>query len=96
MIENGVQHVIDKYEYKCTNDMDSTLVIGWLEIHIILHKLVPDTGRKQWLFDWINRPTVGSIFDPETGLTIDKAKGVISYDGTDYAFNPVFHLTSSA
>jgi hypothetical protein len=51
MIKEGVSQVIDKYGYKCTNKGDSQLVIRWLEILVILIKVVPNVGTRQEIFD---------------------------------------------
>jgi hypothetical protein len=94
MIKEGVSPVINKYEYQCTSKGDSKLVSGWLEILTILAKVVPNVGTRQEIFDWINRPYVGSYYNPELEIRIDKAKGVIISNGTTYEFTPVFLLTA--
>lgn len=93
MFDKGVIPVIEKYAYKCTNEGDSRLVIGWLEIVVILAKVVPNVGTRQEIWDWVNRPYVGTYSNPELRLEIDKAKGLISSNGITYEFTPVFFLT---
>lgn len=94
MNKEGVRPVIDKYGYTCTNEGDSRLVVGWLEILVILTKVVPNVGTRQEIFDWVNRPYVGTYSNPELQIEIDKAKGVISAKGITYEFTPVFLLTA--
>jgi len=95
MVETGVKPVINKYGYKCTNESDSRLVIGWIEILVILSKIVPDVSQRQEIFDWINGPYVGSLSIPNLGTKIDKSKGLISCNKTIYEFTPVFSLTAN-
>ncbi|KAF8250245.1 hypothetical protein K440DRAFT_659687 [Wilcoxina mikolae CBS 423.85] len=90
MAKDGVRPVVSKYGYVCTNGGDLPLVIGWLEVLIILAKVVPNAGTRQEIFNWINRDYVGSYANPVLGIEIDKARGVISCNGTTYEFTPVF------
>jgi len=90
MVKDGVRPVVSKYGYVCTNGGDLPLVIGWLEVLIILVKVVPNIGTRQEILDWINRNYVGSYSKPALGIEIDKARGVISCNGTTYEFTPVF------
>jgi hypothetical protein len=46
MLEKGVTPVIDKYGYKCTNKGDLRLVVRWLEIVVVLTKVVPNVGTR--------------------------------------------------
>ncbi|THU98589.1 hypothetical protein K435DRAFT_777365 [Dendrothele bispora CBS 962.96] len=90
MFVDGVQPVISRHKYACTNGSDMRLLIGWLEVLVILFKIVPDTSSRQSICDMINRDYVGSYFNTELGLRVDKYKGVISYKGFDHNFTPVF------
>ena len=53
MIKEGVKPVIKKYRYSCTNKSDKRLVTGWLEMLVILRKIVPDVSQRQ-------KPSTGS------------------------------------
>jgi hypothetical protein len=89
MIKDGVRPVIDKYGYKCKNGGDLQLVIGWLELLVILHKILPRIGSKRQFYDMLDKPWVGTFTDYNSGITIDKANGVVSVDGTNYKFTPL-------
>ena len=93
MLEEGVSSVISKYGYVCTNGGDLPLVVGWLEMHVILFKCVPNAGIRQQILDDVNRSYVGSYANPMLGIEINKAKGVVSCNGTTYLFTPVYHPT---
>jgi len=90
MGHTGVKEVVKKYGYKCTNESDAKLVVGWLEILLILCKVVPDVGDRQMVFDELNRPFVGSLQLIHWGLEIDKSKGIIKCNGETYEFTPVY------
>jgi len=95
MITDGVQPVIEKYGYKCTKQGDFNLVVGWLELSVLLFKLLHnDVMARRRICDSLNEPFVGSVTDYDTGINIDKANGVILYKGKTHRFTPVFHLTS--
>ncbi|PPR04498.1 LOW QUALITY PROTEIN: hypothetical protein CVT26_002409 [Gymnopilus dilepis] len=104
MTRDGVRPVMEKYGYRCARQGDVNLVIGWLELSIILFKILPDdVDVRQEIRDWIDAPHTGG-FDiiapgPEilgNGLSIDKVNGIISYQGKTYRFTPVYQLTSHA
>ncbi|RYP47637.1 hypothetical protein DL768_006335 [Monosporascus sp. mg162] len=90
MARDGVDEVVARYDYKCTNDSDKTLVIGWISVLVILARTVPDVSERQAIFDWINKGEVGSMTVPDLGLTIDKARGIVRTRDETFHFNPVF------
>lgn len=90
MVDEGVHAVITKYKYACTNGADMPVVVGWLELLVILAKVVPEAGRRQEIFDYINRGYVGTLHETVSGLKIDKAKGEITCNEKTYTFTPVF------
>jgi len=95
MLKDGVRPVVEKYGYQCTQKEDFDLLVGFLELLILLAKILPhNITARRVIRDIINEPYVGSVTDYDTGIEIDKAKGVISYQGKTYRFTPVFHLTS--
>jgi hypothetical protein len=99
MFQEGVRPVVSKHGYiqVCTNggDLPLVTVIGWLEVLVILVKVVPNTGTRQEILDWINKSNVGSYSNPILGIEIDKARGVLSCNGTTYQFTPVFRPTGA-
>jgi len=42
MFEDGVQPVIKKYGYQCARQGDFNLLVGWLELSILLVKILPN------------------------------------------------------
>ncbi|KAK7460684.1 hypothetical protein VKT23_009399 [Stygiomarasmius scandens] len=90
MLADGVRPVISRHKYACTNGSDMEFLIGWLELLVILYRIIPDVSIRQTIFDMINRGYVGSFSLIELGLYIDKSKGIISYKGVEYKFTPVF------
>jgi len=94
MIKDGVQPVIEKYGYRCARQDDLNLVVGWLEMTVLLFKLLPDVMERRRICDIIHGPYVGTLTDYGTGMNIDKVNGVILYQGKTHRFTPSFHLTS--
>lgn len=95
MLKDGVQPVIKKYGYQCARQGDFNLLVGWLELSILLVKILPDDiSARREIRDRVDEPYVGSVTDYATGIEIDKANGVILYQGKTHRFTPVFHLTS--
>lgn len=93
MSNEGVRAVISKYGYVCTNSSDLTLIIGWLELLIILTRVIPNVSTRRDILDWIDKEEVGSytLFD-EGRIEVDKSKGIISCNGTKFEFTPIFNL----
>ncbi|KAI9776148.1 MAG: hypothetical protein M1839_000564 [Geoglossum umbratile] len=68
-----------------TNQSDNELVIGWLEI---LLKIVPSI-RTRDILNTIDNPIVGTCLHEESGIAIDKNKGIVTANGKIYGFNPL-------
>jgi tetratricopeptide (TPR) repeat protein len=85
----GVKFVIDKHGYECTNQSDSQLVIGWLEILLALYKIVPSIRTRRDILNAIDDPMVGTCLHEESGIAIDKDKGIVTANGKTYEFNPL-------
>lgn len=95
MLKDGVQPVIEKYGYQCARQGDLKLLVGWLELSILLLKILPNNIMvRRHIHDRIDEPYVGSFTDYDIGIEIDKVNGVISYQGKTHRFTPVYHLTS--
>jgi hypothetical protein len=92
MFKDGVQPILRKYGYSCTNGSDMTRVTGWIEILLILRPLVPNVHDRRTILDWLNRSFVGSLNYYELGLKIDKANGMVTHNGNKYHFTPVFNV----
>ena len=90
MVKEGVRPIISKHHYGCTNGGDLDFVIGWLELLVIIARVVPDISDRQEILDWVDKSFVGTYRDVTLGITIDKNMGVVSHKGTNYQFTPVF------
>jgi hypothetical protein len=91
---DGVIPTLEKYGYRCTNSSDLRLVTGWLEILVILHKVLPEIQDRQETLDKIYHPSAGTYWNPDLGLTVNKNDGTIVHNQIVYQFTPVFRLTS--
>ena len=90
MVQEGVSSVVDRYKYKCAKENDSQLVISSMEILVILTRVVPDVRKRLEIYRWSDIPGLGIFRDYESGIEIDKAKGVISANGIIYKFTPIY------
>jgi hypothetical protein len=95
MFSEGVRAIVSKYDYVCTNSDDLTIIIGWLELLVILARIVPDVYARHMILDWFDKSEIGSFIWPDLGLKIDKLKGTIRCKGIKYEFTPVFHKNSA-
>jgi len=85
----GVKFVIDRHGYKCTNQSDSELVVGWLEVLLALYKIVPSIRTRRDILNAIDNPIVRTCLHEESGIAIDKDKGIVTANGRTYGFNPL-------
>jgi len=95
MVNRGVQPIMERYGYAYTTGSDLALVTGWMEILVILFKVVPNVGTRQKIINHIFSHMVGSFLWLPLGLEVDKAAGTIKAGGEEYRFTPIFSLTSS-
>jgi hypothetical protein len=79
----GVRYVLNKHGYKCVNQS------GWLEILVILCRLVPSIYTRRAILNARDNSTVRTFHHEQSGIFIDKAKGLITVDERTYEFNPV-------
>jgi len=89
MFGKGVHTVISNHQYACTEGSDLQLITGWLELLLILAKVVPDITERRDILDFAERSSVGLYTNLGYGIKIDKRQGVLSYLGTTYKFNPL-------
>jgi hypothetical protein len=92
LTRTSVKCVLWRHGYKCTNKSDLRMVTGWLEMLVILRKVVPDVSYRQEVWDWVNKSEIGTYWNPRTDLKIDKAKGEVRHGGKAYRFTPVFFV----
>ncbi|EPS41989.1 hypothetical protein H072_4024 [Dactylellina haptotyla CBS 200.50] len=86
---DGVRLVLDKYGYKCTNKSDREWVITSLEILLTLRKVVPSIDERRQILDAIDNAAVRTCVHEELGVEIDKKRGLIKANGTNFQFNPL-------
>ncbi|KAK6346703.1 hypothetical protein TWF696_006819 [Orbilia brochopaga] len=92
----GVKYVLNRNGYKCTNQGDRDLVVGWLEILLILERIVPNVRTRRAILDAIDNPMVGICHHEELGITTDKKKGLIDMNERRFGIIPVpFEATGS-
>jgi hypothetical protein len=77
MRETSVRAVLKKHEYRCTNESDLYMVTGWLEMLVILEKVIPNTSHRQDVWDWVNKGEIGAFSNPLMDIYIDKVKGEV-------------------
>jgi hypothetical protein len=92
MGKEGVRHIIQERGYKCSMSQDYRLLVGWLELLIIMSKLVPDLSRMRSLLDSIEMPAASHLTDYPTGIKVDKVTGIISHNKSVYRFAPLWPL----
>ena len=85
----GVRYVLNRYGYRCTNQSDLVLVVGWLEILLILSRLVPSIRTRRAILDAVDNYTVRTCYHEQSGIAVDKSKGFITMDERTYEFTPV-------
>lgn len=96
MRETSVRAVLKKHEYRCTNESDLHMVTGWLEMLVILEKVIPNAGYRQEVWDWVNKGDNGSFSNPLMDIYIDKVKGEVRQGKEVYRFTPVYFYKSKS
>ncbi|KAH8723087.1 hypothetical protein GQ44DRAFT_710962 [Phaeosphaeriaceae sp. PMI808] len=85
----GVRYVVNRHGYKCTNQGDRELVIGWLELLLILARIVPSIRTRRIILNAIDNAMVRTCYHEESGITIDKEKGMVTVGERSYEFSPL-------
>jgi tetratricopeptide (TPR) repeat protein len=85
----GVRYVVNRYGYRCTNQGDRELVVGWLELLLILMRIAPSIRTRKIILDAVDNVRVRTCHHKESGITIDKEKGVVIVNERTYEFTPV-------
>jgi hypothetical protein len=89
MFTIGVQPVLRKYGYRCSNEKDMSRITMWLEILFILLKVVPLVDDRQDIFESINGSGGGWYSFLDLDIIVDKKEGIIKHKGTEYRFTPM-------
>lgn len=92
MSQHGVATLVEARRYEATSKRDAWLLIGWLELHILLFKLIPNPTIRTQLFDELDKQAVGSLHHYDTGVEIDKKNGMVIYQGKTYRLSPIFNV----
>lgn len=90
MKAEGVHQVITRRGYNCSVSRDYRLLVGWLELLIIMTKLVQDIPLKKMILDAVEPPYVGSFEHMDTGIKVNKGAGVVSHGDVTYRFTPLY------
>jgi tetratricopeptide (TPR) repeat protein len=93
----GVRYVLNRHGYRCTNQGDRELVIGWLELLLILSRLVPSIRIRRAILNAVDDSKVRSCHHEESGITVNKEAGIITVHENSYEFSPIpFKLTANS
>lgn len=91
MVQHGVRHVLEKYNYRCTYEQDEAFITPLLELLVLLKRLDVDIDDARQLLDNITWfPTTKSLVvrTEKSGLKLDKSKGSLLYQNKKYTFTP--------
>jgi tetratricopeptide (TPR) repeat protein len=92
----GVRYVLNRHGYRCTNQGDRELVIGWLEILLTLSRIAPSIRTRRAILNAVDNSMVRTCHHQESGITVNKEKGTITMNERTYEFTPVpFETTGS-
>lgn len=92
MKSEGVYQTIKRRGYSCSMGRDYRLLVGWLELLIIMSKIVPEIPMRKFLLDSLEPASVGGLKHMDTGINVDKTNGIVSHNGAVYRFDPLFPL----
>ena len=92
MKKDGVRHIIRDCGYKCSMSRDYRLLVGWLELLIIMSKLVPNVSLKRSLLDSVDTPVVSTWKEYGMGIEVDKVTGIVSHNKSVYRFAPLWRV----
>lgn len=91
MMEVGVSATLDKHGYRCTYDRDKAFLTSWLELLVLLRKLLFDLVDLRRLMDHFTwSPSVKTYFVYTlNGLVeVRRYEGVLAVNGERYTFTP--------
>ena len=85
----GAKYVLNRHGYRCTNQSDRELVIGWLEMLLIFTRIIRSMRIRHAILDVVDNSMVGTCHHVESGITVNKGKGIITVNERIYNFTPV-------
>lgn len=90
MVQHGVRHVLEKFEYWCTQKEDEAFIIPWLELLVLLGRLDVGIDDPRKLLDDITWRTTKSLVvrSEKSFLRLGRSKGSLVYQGKLHAFTP--------
>ncbi|KAK7989909.1 hypothetical protein PG989_010224 [Apiospora arundinis] len=99
MVRVGVRPTLERHGYRCTYDSDRDFLISWLELLVLLSKLLIDVSDIRRLLDlqtW--SPTLISIWHPTVSglVSIYRFEGLVDFAGERHKFTPFPHWFSPA
>lgn len=91
MLEIGVRATLSKYGYRCSFERDKELLTAWLELLVLLKRLLVDVTNIRHLLDnltWF--PVTGNMYlaTGEGDLMLHPFEGTLSLGGKRYTFTP--------
>ncbi|KAK2855638.1 hypothetical protein FQN49_004996 [Arthroderma sp. PD_2] len=92
----GVSFVINKYGYRCKSQGDREQIIAWLEMLLILYRVVPSIRTRREILNVVDNSTVSRCHHVQANVEVDKARGIIIANGTTYTFTPLPILAADA
>lgn len=97
MREAGVVATLDKHGYKCKFDRDKEFITSWLELLILLDRLlvVYDIRRIQDNITWFYTCPTMFIATLNGTVTLERFQGTLKLGGEEYRFTPFPEWVSS-
>jgi len=89
MLEIGVQATLVKHDYRCSYDGDRQYLTSWLELLVLLKRLIYDIDTIRTIMDnmtWMH--TAQSHRYPGAELEIHKFEGTLVVHGKTHTFTP--------
>jgi hypothetical protein len=92
MLKEGTLHMIRDRDYKCSDPRDFRFLVGWLELMVIMAKLIPDVSQRRIRLETVEMPVAGTWIDDTTGITVEKSLGLVSHKKSVYRFAPLYPI----
>jgi hypothetical protein len=96
MQTEGAYIVLKDSRYTCSKRRDYRILVGWLEVLLIMVKLVPNVSLRRQLLNQMDSPSITNWKDYGTGIEVDKKNGIAFHGPTVYRFAPIWPLDLDA
>jgi len=90
MKKDGTRTIIRGKEYKCSIRREYRLLVGWLELLVIISKIVPSETKMRAVLDSVDLSYASTVTDYDTGIQVDKVNGIVSQGSSVYRFAPLW------